>query len=334
MKNKKKIQDKLTSIKSKVSIPLPDDKKILAEEIPFGEGQRTSVAIRSPKPDDMNLATAVIQGSDDNDRTAVNEGITLERLPSAEASRTGATDTASNEAVEESTQRDGHTLRQQDERVSYGDVYQVEENQSPKLESIESILKQTEGLRKAQLQIDDLNKEIEGLRRENDALLSSADTFQRLSDDRHEELEKIKAEMLGLRKHFEEEIAIRTQSLIGKDKLINELKQVNSDLKAKVESNFKQIRKRERDLEYRLELAKVEKEALLKAKDKSILELNHANEKSAQDVEIYKAKAKEHYDNLRKQQQTVRSAVRALRIALAGLEGDFGVDLEVLKKAE
>ena len=34
------------------------------------------------------------------------------------------------------------------------------------------------------------------------------------------------------------------------------------------------------------------------------------------------------------QQQTVRSVVRALRIALTRLEGDFGVDLETFKKAE
>jgi predicted nucleic acid-binding Zn-ribbon protein len=109
---------------------------------------------------------------------------------------------------------------------------------------------------------------------------------------------------------------------------------VNADLKSKVEANFKQIRKRERDLEYRLELIKAEEATLLKTKDKTILDLRRRIDKLDQEMQAYRDKNKEHFDKLQQQQQTVRGVVRALRIALTRLEGDFGVDFEVLKKAE
>lgn len=330
MKSKKsKLQDKLTSIKSQRENSLPDDKNLLEEDIAFGDNQ-SSPGISAPRGEDastgLTLPIERLSGAD-ADRTVVTG-------QSQEVSAVPNTESTENDR-EESTQRDVSVGRQNEERVSYGDVYRVDEvNDSLKFESVESVLKQTEHLRMAQEKINDLEKEIEDLRRENDELLSVADTFRRLSDERYEQLEKFRAEVNGLKKHYEEEVSIRTQSLMEKDRQINELKQVNSDLKVKVETNFKQIRKRERDLEYRLELAKVEEEALLKSKDKTILDLRRKTDKMEQDVIAYREKAKEHYQKLQQQQQTVRSAVRALRIALAGLEGDFGVDFEVLKKAE
>lgn len=327
MKSKKtKLQDKLTSMKSKKDLPVSEDIDLLEEEVLSEQSQLKTVVVASGE---SSPVTSVTMPEADSDRTMLTD-------QSLDSSQSATSPTSPiEEEPEESTQRDVTIGRQTEEKVSYGDVYRVDQaNESLKFEGVESVLKQTEHLRLAQDKINDLEKEIEDLRRENDELLSVAETFRRLSDDRHEQLEKLKAEIHGLKRHYDEEVSIRTQSLIEKDKLIHELKQSNADLKVKVETNFKQIRKRERDLEYRLELAKVEEEALLKSKDKTILELRRKNDKMEQDVSTYRDKAKEHYQKLQQQQQTVRSAVRALRIALAGLEGDFGVEFEILKKAE
>lgn len=243
---------------------------------------------------------------------------------------------ASSSPDSESTLREitaGRQLPRDMEKVSYGDVYESEEATSTK-NSVGGLLKHVEQLRVSQEKINDLETEIEDLRRENDEILSAADTFKVLSEDYYEQLEKLKIEMLESRETSMQENKILKDSLVEREKLVHELKQSNADLKSKVETNFKQIRKRERDLEYRLEMAKVEETTLLKSKDKSILELRRKVDKLEQEMEAYREKNKEHYQKLQQQQQTVRGVVRALRIALTRLEGDFGVDFEVLKKAE
>jgi chromosome segregation ATPase len=221
------------------------------------------------------------------------------------------------------------------EKVSYGDVYKVDPSQGDVSgQSVEGILKQSEHLRLAQEKINELENELEELRRENDEIMTVADTFKALSEEYYEQMEKLKEGLIDSRETAQQENRILKDTLQEKDKQLFELKQVNADLKSKVEANFKQIRKRERDLEYRLELIKAEEATLLKTKDKTILDLRRRVDKLDQEMQAYRDKNKEHFDKLQQQQQTVRGVVRALRIALTRLEGDFGVDFEVLKKAE
>ncbi len=217
------------------------------------------------------------------------------------------------------------------EKVSYGDVYKLD---TPSEEPAGGMLNNMEHLRLAQEKINNLEDEVEELRRENDEIMSVADTFKALSEEYYEQMEKLKSGLVDSRETATQENRILKDTLQEKDKQIHELKQTNSDLKSKVEANFKQIRKRERDLEYRLELLKAEEATLLKTKDKTIIELRRKVDKLDQEMEVYREKNKEHYEKLQQQQQTVRAVVRALRIALTRLEGDFGVDFEILKKAE
>ncbi len=217
------------------------------------------------------------------------------------------------------------------EKISYGDVYKLD---SPSEEPAGGMLNHMEHLRLAQEKINDLEDEVEELRRENDEIMSVADTFKALSEEYYEQMERLKSGLVDSRETATQENRILKDTLQDKDKQIHELKQTNSDLKSKVEANFKQIRKRERDLEYRLELVKAEEATLLKTKDKTIIELRRKIDKLDQEMEVYREKNKEHYEKLQQQQQTVRAVVRALRIALTRLEGDFGVDFEILKKAE
>lgn len=311
-KRKKKLSDKLESMKSdELSSTGVDD--LLNEEVEF-DGEVTE------KADSMVDAAELesVAGASPSDKTS--EGATAVVVH------------------DESTYRDiqAHKSTDKDsEKVSYGDVYEVDQaNESMRVESVESLLKQSEHLRVAQEKINELESELEDMRRENDELVTAADTFKNLSEDYYAQLEKIKSEMADVKDLSAQEVRILKESLAIRDKQLNELKQTNADLKAKVETNFKHIRKRERDLEYRLELAKVEETALLKTKDKTILELRRKIDKIDQEMSAYRDKNKEHYQQLQEQQQTVRSVVRALRIALTRLEGDFGVDLEVYKKAE
>ncbi len=330
MKSKKnKIASKLESIKQDdLSV---EDQNLLNEEIAFENDDRTTQA-SSPNLREPSMSVQQSSRSSKKTRSRDDEGTAV--VSSESSHEPEYQDTAAGE--NESTYREittGRSRRQETERVSYGDVYE-NDSQAGGDQSVDGMLKQAEHLRLAQEKINDLESEIEDLRRENDELLSAADTFKALSEEYFEQLEKLKLEIVDSRETSQQEIRILKESLHDKEKQTNELKQANADLKSKVETNFKQIRKRERDLEYRLELAKVEETTLLKSKDKTILDLRRRIDKLEQEMEAYRDKNKEHYAKLQQQQQTVRGVVRALRIALTRLEGDFGVDLEVLKKAE
>ena len=116
----------------------------------------------------------------------------------------------------------------------------------------------------------------------------------------------------------------------NKDKQINELKQKITDLKSRIDNNFQRVRKREKDLEHRLEIAKIEEAAVLKSKDQLILDLKRRIDEISRESENFRKKSQEHYKELQKKKQVVRGVIRALRIAMTKLEGDddsdYGVD--------
>ena len=230
----------------------------------------------------------------------------------------------------------GRSQSKEAEKVSYGDVYENDSlhlNGSPS-ETVDGLLKKSEHLRIAQEKINDLENEVEDLRKQNHELANDAESIASLNESYSAQIENLKMELTHVKLTLGEEAKILRHSMYEKERTIAELKQTNGDLKSKVEHNFKSIRKRERDLEYRLELAKVDEAALLKSKDKMILDLRRELEKKDQEKTAFERKNKEHFQKIQEQQQTVRTVVRALRIALTRLEGDFGVDFEVLKKAE
>ncbi|MCB9072061.1 MAG: hypothetical protein H6623_00445 [Bdellovibrionaceae bacterium] len=348
MKSKKsKAASKLKSLKEK-EISLPEEVNLLDEDISFEE-QKTALKTDFESENESNQDD---DAANDHSTRVMSSGQQsyVEKISSPAYEDEGTavlSDENNNEddattahvtaSTNETTYREitaGRNRQQETEKVSYGDVYEADGNGLEQFNSVDGLLKQSEHLRVAQEKINDLENELEVLRKENDELLSAADTFKVLSEDYYAQLERVKVEFVEVRETLNQEMKILKDSLHEKERQNNELKQANSDLKAKVESNFKAIRKRERDLEYRLELAKVEEAALLKSKDRMILELRRRTDKLEQEMEAYRDKNKEHYQKLQEQQQTVRAVVRALRIALTRLEGDFGVDFEVLKKAE
>jgi hypothetical protein len=328
MKNQKtKLLKKLEGLKKKevTSIAL-NDESVLDQDIAFEQEDRTQATSQS------------VSENNNEEQKSVSEQFNITPSSSYSPEEDGTAVLSEVRTFKDDfTQREitaGRNKRDK-EKVSYGDVYKVDPLQGDgSAQSVEGLLKQSEHLRLAQEKINELENEIEDLRRENDEIMSVADTFKALSEEYYEQMEKLKEGLIDSRETAQQENRILKDSLQEKDKQLNELKQTNADLKAKVEANFKQIRKRERDLEYRLELIKAEEATLLKTKDKTILDLRRRIDKLDQEMEAYREKNKEHFDKLQQQQQTVRGVVRALRIALTRLEGDFGVDFEVLKKAE
>lgn len=330
MKSKKtKLSEKLGTLKKK---EVAQEINVLDEEISFDNEDKTQMT--TPEGEATEASGINVTRVVSNSESTAVIGKAYETGGEKSVTHTTSADTGTG-TDNESTYREitaGRHSSRDTEKVSYGDVYEAEDS-GANIE-VGGLLKQVEHLRLAQEKINDLETEIEDLRRENDELLSAADTFKTLSEDYAEQIDKLKVELVESRDTAQQENRILKETLMDREKQNYELKQSNADLKSKVETNFKQIRKRERDLEYRLEMAKVEETTLLKTKDKSILELRRKIDKLEQEMEAYRDKNKEHYQKLQQQQQTVRGVVRALRIALTRLEGDFGVDFEVLKKAE
>lgn len=221
-------------------------------------------------------------------------------------------------------------------KISYGYSRPLTKSSSSMAASVtEANLIQSENLRLAQNRLLELEKEVEDLRQENELLASAGDLARQKNDEllsKVQELEKSKVEEL---QQFQMEMNIYRENLVEKDKELGRLKQKSTELESRLAKDFKKIRVRERELENRLELIKVEKQALLRAKDDSILDLKNKIENLSTELENYKNKAMELGDKLSDQNDQLTRTVRALRLALTHLEAhDTGASLSPLKKAE
>ncbi len=342
MKAKKnKAASKLKSLKENET-SLVEARDLLDADIPFDEAQTETNAVERSE-----TSLSVVRRSTSSSEREPNPLASSDSaddgtmvLTDEESDLSNATDVTHNRARHEITYREitaGRKSPKETEKVSYGDVYEndtVVAGGSRSSATVDGLLKKSEHLRIAQEKINELENEVEDLRKQNHELSNDAESIANLNESYSAQIENLRMELTHVRTTLSEEAKILRHSMYEKERIIAELKQGNSDLKSKVENNFKSIRKRERDLEYRLELAKVDEAALLKSKDKMILELRRELEKKDQEKSAFERKNKEHFQKIQEQQQTVRTVVRALRIALTRLEGDFGVDFEVLKKAE
>ena len=100
---------------------------------------------------------------------------------------------------------------------------------------------------------------------------------------------------------------------------------------------MKKVRVRERELENRLELSKMEKVALVRTKDESILELKRKIDLMSVELDNYKTKCIELNQKIESNQEQFSRTVRALRLALTNLEANehtLSITLAPLKKAE
>lgn len=188
--------------------------------------------------------------------------------------------------------------------------------------SPEAALRQSESLRIAQSRISELESELERLRRENEKLASAGETLGRRSDELASKLENSEIGRKETERIHDEERKVVRGQLQAKDREITELKSRLEEMEVRLEGNFKKIRVRERELEHRLEIVRMESATLVSTKDKMILDLKRQIDQLAQENDYGKQKTQELYNQYKDKQETARRVVRALRIALTILEGD------------
>ena len=209
-------------------------------------------------------------------------------------------------------------------KVSYGlpAKQQAPRSNFESYDTGEGQLKQSEHLRIAQRKINDLEDEVSKLRRENEELASAGETFRKLNDEYYHEIENLKSKSQDQKLTANQEIKLLKRINQNKEKNITELKQQIDEYKSRIDNNFHRVRKREKDLEHRLEIAKIEEAAVVKSKDQLILDLKRRIDEVSTESENFRKKSQENYKELQKKQQVVRGVIRALRIALTKLEGD------------
>lgn len=188
--------------------------------------------------------------------------------------------------------------------------------------SPEAAMKQGESLRIAQTRITELEQEVERLRRENEQLASAGDTLSRRADELVAKCEQMEIRVKESASHYDEERRVFRSQLQTKDRENSSLKTRLEEMEGRLESNFKKIRVRERELEHRLEIVRMESMTLVSTKDKMILELKRQIDQLTHENEYAKQKSQELFTQLKEKQVTIERVVRALRIALTNAEGE------------
>jgi chromosome segregation ATPase len=199
--------------------------------------------------------------------------------------------------------------------------------------SSDAALKQSESLRIAQSRISELEAEMERLRRDNESLSTAGDTLRRRMDELLGKAENLEIQSRENQKIFDEEKKVLRGQAQSKERENADLRARMEELELRLESNFKKIRVRERELEHRLEIVKMESATLVSSKDKMILDLKRQIDQLSNENDFAKIKTQELFNQHKEKQETIRRVVRALRIALTILEGDED-NVVPLKKAE
>lgn len=198
-------------------------------------------------------------------------------------------------------------------------------------------LHQAENLRLAQKRILDLEQHLEKMRTENEQLASVADVAKTREEELLLKIQNLERSRADIRDQGLMELNIYKDNYQEKEFEVSRLKIRVEELEGRLQADLKKIRVRERELENRLELSKVEKNALLKAKDETILEAKRKVDQLYSEIEMYKQKCIELNNRIETNNEQFSRTVRALRLALTNLEANEGatsINLTPLKKAE
>lgn len=197
-------------------------------------------------------------------------------------------------------------------------------------------LAHAENLKLAQARITELENEIERLRNENDLLSSAGSIAKQRVEELTEKLHQLERARVDAIERGEMELKVARDGLSDRSRELIKAKKRIEELEAKVTADVRKIRVRERELENRLELARLEKTALVRAKDETLLDLKRNLDLVNSELESYKQKAAELQAKIDDQQEQLGRTVRALRLALTNLESSDPTSgqLVPIKKAE
>ncbi|PIS10429.1 MAG: hypothetical protein COT73_09315 [Bdellovibrio sp. CG10_big_fil_rev_8_21_14_0_10_47_8] len=208
---------------------------------------------------------------------------------------------------------------------------------SGKATSYEGQFLHAENLKVAQQRLIEMEKDLERLRRDNEILSSAGDLARQKTDDLLSRIQVLEQQRHELKESSESELRIFREGLTVKDNEIQRLRGRVSELEARLANDLRKIRVREKELENRLELSKLEKAALLRSKDETILDLKRKTDSLTNEIETYQGRLIELNQEIESNQEQFRRTVRALRIALTNLEvneNTSSITIAPLKKAE
>ncbi|MEI7973081.1 MAG: hypothetical protein WCH11_01805 [Bdellovibrio sp.] len=200
----------------------------------------------------------------------------------------------------------------------------------------EAQIQQIENLRLAQKKILELERELERLREENDSLLSTTEFARAQSEEMKSQLLQMERARSEQAQTYLAELNVLRENLRESERLRAKLKNRVEEIQSRLHSDMKKIRVRERELENRLELAKIEKSALLKSKDESLLELKTQVDSLKIELQQVQQRNRDLKIEGQTQQEQLSRSVRALKLALSNLEGMEKTDLTLapFRKAE
>jgi hypothetical protein len=186
----------------------------------------------------------------------------------------------------------------------------------------EAALAQSENLRIAQQRLLEFEKEIERLRLQNEELAAAGETLRRRTDELTAINSRRESDYQNAISTFaqEKEILIGSKEALTRD--LEAQRQKNEELELRISTNIQKIRVRERELENRLELVKMESAALIRSKDEMILELKRQIDQLNLELNNYRNKNQELNRLTTDKQEMLRRTVKALRLALSMLEGE------------
>ncbi len=193
---------------------------------------------------------------------------------------------------------------------------------SPGGASTEAALAQSESLRIAQGRILELEQEIERLRTQNEELGAAGETLRRRTDELLAQNSKRENDYQHAVSSFEQEKNILNSAKEAMQRDLELLRRKNDELELRISTNIQKIRVRERELENRLELIKMESQALIRSKDEMILELKRQIDQIGVELANYRQKNQELNRQTNDKQEMLRRTVKALRLALSMLEGE------------
>lgn len=188
--------------------------------------------------------------------------------------------------------------------------------------STEAALAQSESLRIAQGRLLELEQEIERLRTQNEELGAAGETLRRRTDELLAQNSKRENDYQHAVSSFEQERNILTGAKEALQRDLELLRRKNDELDLRISTNIQKIRVRERELENRLELIKMETQALIRSKDEMILELKRQIDQLSIELNNYRQKNQELNRQTNDKQEMLRRTVKALRLALSMLEGE------------
>ncbi len=194
--------------------------------------------------------------------------------------------------------------------------------QKGSMSSTEASLRHSMNLKKAQEKILELEKIIEDQRSENEKLYAASQTFKKHSDELQSKLNDLSREILEQKLQFKEEKKIVLDNMSQTKGLLRDAQLEKEQLQSRLNTNLKKIRVRERELENRLEIVRLENLSLQRSKDEHLLELKRQIDDAQFELESYRDKGKVLDLQLEKKKEMLRKTVKALRLALTMLESN------------